>query len=213
MLQDNSGNIWFGTGGGVSRYNGKSFTSFTVKDGLASNAVHAMVQDKNGTIWIGTNAGVSCYDGKSFNDFKNNEGYPFVNVRSIIQDKTGNIWIGGSDGLFNTKSRTTITESFTGNLFEDKAGYLWLTAADTARGMDLMSFDNKPVRNSNGMVLYRYNGYALERIFENDNQVFGITQDRDGNIWFGTAVGVSRYDARLPLGSKKTFTDFKKESK
>ncbi|MCP4216157.1 MAG: hypothetical protein GY765_16025, partial [bacterium] len=33
--EDKSGNLWFGTyGGGVSRYDGKSFTSFTEKDGL-----------------------------------------------------------------------------------------------------------------------------------------------------------------------------------
>ena len=34
---DKTGNLWFGTdGGGVSRYNGKSFTNFTTEQGLAT---------------------------------------------------------------------------------------------------------------------------------------------------------------------------------
>ncbi|PKP44835.1 MAG: hypothetical protein CVT95_10545, partial [Bacteroidetes bacterium HGW-Bacteroidetes-12] len=39
MLQDKSGNLWFGTSGGVSKYDGKSFTHFTEKEGLSNNTV------------------------------------------------------------------------------------------------------------------------------------------------------------------------------
>ena len=39
-FMDKSGNIWFGTqGGGVSKYDGKSFTNFTTAQGLADNFV------------------------------------------------------------------------------------------------------------------------------------------------------------------------------
>ncbi|MCX6312891.1 MAG: hypothetical protein NT084_14805 [Bacteroidetes bacterium] len=37
MLQDKSGNLWFGTDGGVSKYDGKSFTHFTEKEGLGDS--------------------------------------------------------------------------------------------------------------------------------------------------------------------------------
>ena len=38
MLQDRDGNLWFGTdGGGVSRFDGKTWTTFTVADGLTTN--------------------------------------------------------------------------------------------------------------------------------------------------------------------------------
>ena len=40
MLQDQSGNLWFGTDGGLSKYDGKSFTNFTEKEGLSNNIVH-----------------------------------------------------------------------------------------------------------------------------------------------------------------------------
>ncbi len=37
MLEDRSGQLWFGTYGGVSRYDGQTFTTFTTDDGLAHN--------------------------------------------------------------------------------------------------------------------------------------------------------------------------------
>jgi len=36
-----------------------------------------------------------------------------------------------------------------------------------------------------------------------------ILEANDGSIWFGSAGGVYRYDARLPAGQGKTITDFK----
>ena len=78
-LQDKSGNIWlsggeaengYGGNGGIWRYDGKSFTNFTVKDGLGDYSVWTMLQDGNGDIWIGTrNNGLYRYNGKIFTSF------------------------------------------------------------------------------------------------------------------------------------------------
>src|SRR5436190_21721398 len=66
-LQDNAGNLWFGTTGeGVYKYDGKSFSQFTTTNGLNSNKVYCILEDKDGKIWIGTEAGVCLYDGKVF---------------------------------------------------------------------------------------------------------------------------------------------------
>jgi ligand-binding sensor domain-containing protein len=67
MLQDKSGNIWFGTDeGGVFMYNGRLFRQFTKRDGLVSNSVLRIIQDKARNLWFATDVGVSKYDGKSF---------------------------------------------------------------------------------------------------------------------------------------------------
>ena len=65
IYRDKSGNLWFGTqGGGVSRYDGKSFTNFTTAQGLANNVVSSICEDKSGNLWFGTQGGgVSRYDG------------------------------------------------------------------------------------------------------------------------------------------------------
>ena len=95
---DSKGNLWFGTlGGGVSRYDGKSFTNFTTAQGLANNIVYSIVEDKNGNFWFGTSGGgVSRYDGKSFTNNTTAQGLANNTVWSIIQDKKGNFWFGTS---------------------------------------------------------------------------------------------------------------------
>ena len=43
ITEDKTGNLWFGTdGGGVSRYDGKSFSTFTTAQGLANNVVRSI---------------------------------------------------------------------------------------------------------------------------------------------------------------------------
>lgn len=69
-LQSKNGNMWFATtGAGVYRFDGKIFTNFTTKDGLADNIVYCIYERTNGNIWFGTNKGVSIFDGKKFARF------------------------------------------------------------------------------------------------------------------------------------------------
>ena len=121
MLQDKSGNLWFGTYGGVSKYDGKSFTTFTDKEGLANNTVLSMLEDKSGNLWFGTRFGLSKLTLTKFveiNDkvksntltkqdiiFKNytyTDGFLGIGVNggnTMLQAKDGAIWIGANDRL------------------------------------------------------------------------------------------------------------------
>jgi hypothetical protein len=47
QLLDKDGNLWFSISGeGAYRYDGKSFTNITTKDGLCNNDVGAIIQDR-----------------------------------------------------------------------------------------------------------------------------------------------------------------------
>jgi ligand-binding sensor domain-containing protein len=51
QLLDKDGNLWFSISGeGAYRYDGKSFTNFTTKNGLCNNNVGAIIQNKAGNI-------------------------------------------------------------------------------------------------------------------------------------------------------------------
>jgi ligand-binding sensor domain-containing protein len=80
IIEDKSGNIWFGTEavdhskreteGGVWRYDGKTFSNFSKKDGLSHNGVWSLLEDKAGNIWVGTrNTGLCRFNGKTFTSF------------------------------------------------------------------------------------------------------------------------------------------------
>jgi len=96
ITQDREGNLWFGTfGSGVIRYDGKTFTAFTVKDGLANDHVGQILQDREGSFWFGTSQGVSRYDGKEWTTFTKKDGLGLNDVFSNLQDREGNLWFGG----------------------------------------------------------------------------------------------------------------------
>ena len=65
-MEDVNGNLWFGTIEGVSCYNGKFFSNFTIEQGLAGNRNISILEDKRGKLWFGTDNGLSSYDGNSF---------------------------------------------------------------------------------------------------------------------------------------------------
>ena len=110
QLQDKSGNIWFSNWGGVYRYDGKSFTSFTKSDGLAIGAVTQITEGKNGNLWFGGENGISRYDGKSFTHFKNGLINPWI--WTILEDKTGKLWMGTREtGLYLFDGKTFINYS------------------------------------------------------------------------------------------------------
>jgi hypothetical protein len=47
-----AGIILFGTGGGASRYDGKSFRNFTTKEGLSNNDLTTIMEDKTGNLVV-----------------------------------------------------------------------------------------------------------------------------------------------------------------
>lgn len=196
LLQARNGDIWIGTDNGVSRYNGSTFTNYTTRDGLHDNFINSIAQDKNGKLWLGTNGGVNCYqhgagslDGNVFTNFTNQPApFSFHNVRAVLANKSGKIWIGSQEGLSlydptiaadsGVQNLIHIRRDFVGSMFEDKFGILWLSVGKI---------------NTPEMTLMQYDGTSFNEIFS-ATQVFGITEDKDGYIWFGTEKGVNRYD-------------------
>ena len=105
------GVLWFGAEGGVSRYDGESFTNFTTKDGLVHNWVNAILLDNQGGIWFGTEQGVSLFDGSTFTSFTMEEGLVGNTVTAIRQSSDGTVWFGTKSGLsaYNGKGFVNFT--------------------------------------------------------------------------------------------------------
>jgi ligand-binding sensor domain-containing protein len=214
-LQDKAGNLWFGsTGEGVYRYDGKSFTNFTVKDGLNNNYVWCVYEDKTGNLWLGTADGVCRYDGQKFtrvpisgfnvsNFYLNQGGAPSVEnaVWDILQDKTGHFWFGTTKGIYRYDGKTfthflhndsvinntSLQVNSIESILEDKTGDIWFGGRGTE---GLFRFDGK------SLTSYTPDGKEWVR---------PILEDKAGNIWFGTRNhSVYRYEG-------KNFTNFADE--
>ena len=91
---------WFGTwGAGLSRFDGKTWTTFTQEDGLGGNFIHIVEVDSEGRVWAGTNGGISWYDGTRWRNFSTEDGLLDNNVFSIAFAKNGDRWFGTWQGL------------------------------------------------------------------------------------------------------------------
>lgn len=222
VYEDKAGIIWFGTGGGVSRYDprravGKSlptgqagFRNFTspnaplfYKEGHWNNEINTIIEDKTGKLWVGTRGDAFVYDGKKFTTLTH-KGEPFLGVWAIMEDRKGTIWLSGYNGFkvsqtgglwrYDGSTFTKVSERGAYAIIQDKKGNIWTTG---------------PVNPANWTVqaLSRYDAKSLysnkPRVTEivSGKAFFGLLEANDGSIWFGDATGVYRYDG-------KTITDF-----
>ena len=92
-----NGTVWFGTRGGVSRYDG-TWQTFTAADGLADDSVESVFESPDGELWFGTRSGVSRYDGETWQTFTPNDGLGDNRITSILQAADGTMWFGTDSG-------------------------------------------------------------------------------------------------------------------
>jgi len=187
IIQDKKGNLWFGTGGGgVTKYDGRSFTHYSTAQGLSSESVEYVLEDKKGNLWFGTgNGDINKYDGKSFTHYS----IGYNSGGNIIEDKSGNLWFSASGGLikFDGKSFTiySTAQGLSTNavwvIFEDKRGNLWF---DT-NGEGLTKYDGKS-----------FTHYTSAQGLSSD-LITSFFEDKNGILWIGTLdAGLNKYDGK-----------------
>ncbi len=203
IVEDSHEQLWFGTGGGgVSRYDGLNWHTFTTEDGLASDYVQAALEDRHGNLWFGTwDGGVSRYDGVSWRTYTTADGLADNCVTAILEDRNGNLWFGtayGGVSCFDGASWRTYTRAtglgsnYVLSMLEDRDGNIWFgTFGDTYDG-GVSRFDG-----------VGWDTYTTAHGLAGDC-VFSIMQDDDGALWFGTAEypdmltgAVSRFDGGI----------------
>ncbi len=210
VYEDKAGIIWFGTGGGVSRYDGKSFRNFTssnaplfYKERHWNNDIHTIIEDKTGKLWVGTRGDAFVYDGKKFTTLIH-KGEPFLDVWSIMEDRKGTIWLSGNNGFkvsrtgglwrYDGSTFTKVSERGAYAIIEDKKGNIWTTGP-----VNPANWTVQAVSRYDAKSLYSNNPTVTE--IRSGKSFYGISEANDGSIWFGDATGVYRYDG-------KTITDF-----
>jgi signal transduction histidine kinase/ligand-binding sensor domain-containing protein/DNA-binding response OmpR family regulator len=99
-------NLWLGTGSaGLCRFNiaTQSFESFSEKDGLASNKVHAILADQSGYLWLSTNRGISRFSPgeQLFYNYDWQRGLQVAEFHdgSALKASNGLFFFGGIEGV------------------------------------------------------------------------------------------------------------------
>jgi hypothetical protein len=178
------------------------WTTFTTDDGLASNRVASVIQDNQGILWVGSDQGLTRFDGNNWGIYTDS----LVNTHIICaaRDKQGNLWFGtASDAAYKytgeewqniipaiSDLRPNVTVQ---DILVDIQGDIWFAVTGN-RGKRTAPMDH-------GVT--RYNGSDFWINFLGRTHVTTIFQDNQGNLWFGSNVGVTRYDG----ADWRTFTE------
>ena len=104
LAVDAQGVVWAGTwGGGLSRYDGKAWTQYTVAEGLPGNHVFMLHIDPKGVMWVGTNNGLAKMQDGKFKVLTTQDGLFGNAVFSMTTARDGTLWVGSFGGVARIK--------------------------------------------------------------------------------------------------------------
>jgi signal transduction histidine kinase/ligand-binding sensor domain-containing protein/CheY-like chemotaxis protein len=174
---------------------------------LNDDRVVSVYKDRSGLLWVGTESGglnLLNFQQQQFGAYQHHAADPNSlspgRVTGIYQDPSGIVWAGltprGLDRFDPTTGQTTHyaagsdSETMLGQgtdvncIYKDSQGYIWVSGWDGG----LVRFDE----HSGQFKHYRNSPNDPNSLPSDD--VISIYQDRSGNLWIGTTVGLSRFD-------------------
>ena len=176
---DKNGNVWFGSFGGLTKFDGTNWTTISKADGLPAESVCRIELDENGGVWVG------CYPtgtGTAEDGFVG--GYAYVKNGKIVKSWTLEA------GIDKIIGQSRLGDVWIRDIALDKKGGAWIVASGSYAGMD----------NVGGTIWYvdadknatKYTGYDLLGSDVLDGatnaEVRMVAVDPDGGLWFGTSA-------------------------
>ena len=158
--------IWTVSAIGLSGAPAYSFRHHTVRDGLSSNTVRALIQDRKGLIWLGTSDGLDSFDGKSIVHHPfGTEGSRYVNA--LFEDADDILWVGTDDAVFRFVNDSLhrlpgFPETAATGFIQDRDGSIWIS-----------SFEDGVCRWRDGEITRFLEGDIVEDLFVS----------KDGRLW------------------------------
>ncbi len=190
MFQDSRGYLWFGTdGSGICRYDGRTFNTLKMQDGLAGNMVRDIIETRDGKLWIATENGISVYDGLGFSNITGEQGLHGAVITSLFQDSKGHTWAGSSGaGAYKIKQlapdsfqvknysvQQFLSNNFVFDVYEDKYQRVWL--ACFGGGINILELDGDSIRD----IHYLNTNNCLP-----SDRILCLEPEGDGYVWGGT---------------------------
>lgn len=217
ICQDEDGYLWCGTLGGIARFNGTSFSTFSSENGLLNNRVSCLSYfDK--TLWVGHDGGVSYISGGKIKGISVRENLKMVGVSDIIKFKNKIIVAFNGGGIFSVSNDKLIEikglkgEALYVRDLHLSNGVLYLgTRAGLIQTTDLMSFTTvssdlnvsvSVIANyknqlligsfSEGFYFYSVSSKkVIKHSLENSEaRIFNLIVDKLNTIWMCTQVGI-----------------------
>ncbi len=218
-----NGEVWLATGtAGALCYVGGAFKSLTIENGLPSNTVNCIAQDSQGRLWIATIAGVFMRHGNVQKVFHRQDGLPAEDVYCIFEDGSNRLWFGTrrggvalyeQDKFYAFTTAAGLSDDVVYFITEDRQHRLWFGTNAGIDGFEAASLsefirrqgavDNRTrdkavsPQNARGKMAPFFHLSAVHGLADNECNTRAALCDRDGNLWFGTAGGATKFYPKL----------------
>ncbi|MEX2371009.1 MAG: two-component regulator propeller domain-containing protein [Bacteroidales bacterium] len=199
MAIDQENNLWIGTLDGLVYYeiDNRKISRLTQVSGLEGSEISAVFSDSKGRTWVGIDGkGVNVIEGS---EFSTPDLGMVVTPTSFTEDKNGIVWIG-------TEGRGVVAYDYSADSVTEN-----LTVGNHGLLANLINLLNCDANN----FIYIGTNKGLNKYDQEQRKLYGFTRksgfvgietkqnattvDNKGNIWFGTGLGVTRYDPDLKL--------------
>ena len=205
--QDQQGQLWFGTDGGLNLFNpeNETFISYTRNDRMVDDKILSITSDDRGRIWMGTISHGICVFYPEEGNFKNFtvENGLYGNammLSSIAQDASGRIWMGSHAGLHAflphevNKDITTVPsilwESY--KTFSDEQSSLHF--------VDRLDDSQLEISHQTDAVSFKF---SIPQLLEPEKILLRYKLGSDGNKWFPSQNSGEIILADMPYGNQE----------
>ena len=200
LAYTNDGSLWVGSQqNGLTRIKDGVTKIYSVaidstRHTLIDDHIHALASDKMNNLWIATDGGLQVFNPRSnqFSSYTRENGKIRVNyITSLFYAKGNKMLIGTSEGLIILNISTSEMKYYTGNstnlskftnnyitqVFEDSRGLIWV---GTREGVNIYNPENDVL------------DYLTEKNGLCNNNICGIAEDKNKNVWISTSNGLCR---------------------
>ena len=213
IFQDSDGYMWYGTFGGLFRYDGYNYKSyrsdFKHKNLFDNNYITYINEDLHDHIWIGTMSGLYRLDKRTDKVQKVELGGSFSseNIFTISVTKDGKIWVSVIGNLFvlNEEGEILNVYQIPDNssvyfVYETLDGEL-IISADHHQGMSILN------RETDTFEPYYHNsryGLIEKMIWDEEHQCYWLACYQSGVVRFRPASSEVSRSSRCSRGSRSS---------
>ena len=213
LAMDEDGTVWAAAAGGLTRYDGARWQRIGAAWGYPGTSAQAVLVDAAGTRWAATENTI-VFLPKGATAFQPT-GEHIEQVLQLAESRDGSVWMAETTNsvrqvkLPGVDSRTLGPEVRVGSVgfLFDREGALWITSIGD--GLRRVAYPER----LRGHSIAEF-GPEAESFTEKDgltgDYAMAILEDREGNIWTGTAKGLDRFRARdvVPITFPSGYQDF-----
>ena len=225
MTQDADGYLWFGTQGGLARFDGVRFRRYNPRDTLGVNSnIQALLADRQRRLWIGTTLGLLVLEDGRFRRVlpTDADGKPALafSVRALAMTD-GRVLVAGAEGVYTPEGgRLRLLHVLPepalsllvrpDGLWAGGAGRVYRIRPGTTEAIPLPAAAGSPVTalawhhgriwaGGNRGLFRLQHGAFLGAGTGSAPTIEAMASDRDDNLWIATSQYLERWRGGQPI--------------